>query len=150
LGFPSGRIPIFATRFLQSAYIRFVSVVNTIGLRLFSAASLDCVFGKALPSLYVELIAIGFGPILFGSVMVLIALMCWSPLQEESEVRVLHSENALEDTPIERDKETDDSGREARSDSKYSAPLRLILFLFLLIYPYGSTSDSHRRLTMTS
>jgi hypothetical protein len=92
LSFPSGRVPIFATSFLQSAYIRFVSVANTVWLRLFSAASLDCVFGKALPSYYIELIGVGFGPVVFGAAMVFVVMLFRSPVSAESQSETLSAD----------------------------------------------------------
>src|SRR4051794_29325498 len=63
LSFPTGRLPLFANTALQSIFTKFVSVINTAGLRIFSAASLDCLFRQRVPMYYVELIAMGSLPL---------------------------------------------------------------------------------------
>lgn len=47
LSFPSGRLPLFAAdKQIQQFYARAVSIVSTVGLKIFSIASLDCILKR--------------------------------------------------------------------------------------------------------
>jgi hypothetical protein len=136
LGFPSSSTPLFIGKNFMLVYSRFLSVVNAIGLRVFSFTSLDCLFGRPIQSYYVELLTIGFAPLVVAVVIFTLSYLCQSPVSAPS-----HHQRR----PHQRESEELLSPSEAtarpsaQTDSKFSAPIRLVLFLFLLLYPYITT-----------
>lgn len=121
LGFPSARAPLFPNHTLQAVYVKFISLINAVGLRVFSFVSLDCLFGRPLQSYYMELLLFGFAPLIVAAVIFALCYLLRNPLKSE-ELLNLSSER-----------------QNLSADSKFSAPIRIIIFLFLLLFPYITT-----------
>src|SRR4051812_11006053 len=72
LSFPSGRVKFFVSTQLEHFYEHMVTAVNTVSAQIFSSASMDCLFGKSVPSFFIELIGFGFVPILTGGLVLFV------------------------------------------------------------------------------
>lgn len=142
LSFPTGRLPLFSNTVLQTYYVKFVTVINTAGLRLFSAASLDCLFGRTVPMYYVELISIGSMPLVMCLLILAVGWLLRSPLSHHSSsASISHSSGVkTEVTPLLEPVASSSTSHPSSSsgNTALSAPLRLVLFVFLLLYPYIS------------
>ncbi len=124
LSFPTGNSFFFSDATLDSLYHHLITIYNTVGGRVFSLTSLDCLIHAHFHSYYVDLIAVGYLPLLLCAMLLIwfygpFLRNCYIHLQVQSDQS---QEGAI---PLHA--------------SNTGAPLRLLLFIFLLIYPYVST-----------
>ncbi len=131
LSFPSGRGFFFQNSALSDLFHDLTAVLNTLGLRVFSFMSLDCLFGARVFTFYVEMLLVGYAPLILVLLVVFFFYLYWRcrkqniPLQATS---IVQNDDALDVKDVLQEQ-----------PNNTGAPLRLVLFIFLLLYPHVST-----------
>lgn len=133
LSFPTGRLQFFADTRLADFYTFIVTFINTLSVRIYSVASFDCLFGQRFHSYYAELLSFGYGPVL-----VALLVLIWFEISYYFCNRKRSNESPAPVVVLEQEK-GEAIVTPPPPEKNYGPALRLLLFLFLLLYPYVST-----------
>ncbi len=129
-----GRGFFFQNSALGNLFHDLLTVLNTLGLRVFSFMSLDCLFGARLVTFYVEMLLVGYAPLVLLVVVIGLFYLPWRFLFGSSQNVPLRQKHHAQNI------QTDNMGDAmVVPQSNTGAPLRLVLFIFLLLYPRIST-----------